>query len=59
MARMAHGSMRAALTYQHPSRDADRHIADWMAKQLALFWPVTPDDDEDDQGGSASLEPTA
>jgi integrase len=59
MARMGHDSMRAALIYQHASRDADRHIAESMGEQLALFWPVTSDDDDDDEGGSASLVPTA
>ncbi len=58
MARMGHDSMRAALIYQHASRDADRHIAESMGEQLALFWPEATDPDEDDDGGAGSLEPT-
>lgn len=59
MARMGHDSMRAALIYQHASRDADRHIAESMGEQLALFWPSASDDDEDGGRGSAPLEPSA
>ena len=35
MARMGHDSMRAALIYQHLTRDADRHIAEAIAAQIA------------------------
>ena len=35
MARMGHDSMRAALIYQHLTRDADRHISDAIAAQIA------------------------
>jgi integrase len=31
MGRMGHDSMRAALIYQHPSIDTDRHVAASMA----------------------------
>jgi integrase len=40
MVRMGHGSMRAALIYQHASRDADRHIAESLGDRLAPLWPV-------------------
>ena len=39
MVRMGHGSMRAALIYQHASRDGDRHIAESMSERLAPLWP--------------------
>jgi len=42
MVRMGHGSMRAALIYQHASRDADRHIADSLGERLAPLWPAAP-----------------
>ncbi len=34
MVRMGHGSVRAALIYQHASRDADRHIDDSLSDSL-------------------------
>lgn len=40
MVRMGHASMRAALIYQHASRDADRHIADSLSERLAPLWSV-------------------
>lgn len=40
MVRMGHGSMRAALIYQHASQDADRHIADSLGERLAPLWPA-------------------
>ena len=40
MVRMGHGSMRAALIYQHASRDADRQIADSLTERLAPLWPA-------------------
>ena len=42
MVRMGHGTMRAALVYQHASRDADRHIADSLGERLAPLWPAAP-----------------
>lgn len=42
MVRMGHGSMRAALIYQHASRDADRHIADSLTERLAALRPSAP-----------------
>ncbi len=42
MVRMGHGTMRAALIYQHASRDADRHIADSLGERLASLWPAAP-----------------
>jgi integrase len=58
MGRMGHDSMRAALIYQHASRDADRHIAASMGEQLALFWPEPTENDEGDDGDPGPLEPT-
>jgi len=40
MVRMGHGTMRAALIYQHASQDADRHIADSLSQRLAPLWPA-------------------
>ena len=34
MARMGHDSERAALIYQHPTREADRRIADAMNAKI-------------------------
>ena len=34
MNRMGHDSMRAALIYQHATRDADSRIADAMDRQI-------------------------
>jgi len=42
MVRMGHGTMRAALIYQHASRDGDRHIGDSLGERLAPLWPVAP-----------------
>jgi hypothetical protein len=42
MVRMGHGSMRAALIYQHASQDADRQIADALSERLAPLWPAAP-----------------
>lgn len=42
MVRMGHGSMRAALIYQHASQDADRHIAESLSERLAPLWPAAP-----------------
>ena len=42
MVRMGHGSMRAAVIYQHASHDADRHIADSLGERLAPLWPSAP-----------------
>ncbi len=53
MARMGHDSMRAALIYQHASREADRSIADHLDAALGAI----DDDDEDDEddGGTAGV----
>ena len=34
MERTGHDSMRAALTYRHATRDADRRIADALNQQM-------------------------
>ncbi|MCY7373908.1 MAG: site-specific integrase, partial [Spirochaetaceae bacterium] len=51
MVRMGHGTMRAALIYQHTGRDADRHIADSLGERLAPLWPAALG--EQTQGGRA------
>jgi integrase len=53
MHRMGHGSMRAALIYQHASTERDRHIADVMealveGTQAGLRLQDTADDEDDD-----------
>jgi integrase len=50
MARMGHDSMRAALIYQHLTRDADRHIADAIAAQIARDTTGSGTEKEDDEG---------
>ena len=58
MGRMGHDSMRAALIYQHASIDADRHIAEALGTQLALFWSDTPEQDDGGDEGSGPTERT-
>jgi integrase len=43
MERMGHASSRAAMIYQHISKDRDRHIADGLSAQI--------EDAREDQGG--------
>jgi integrase len=50
MDRMGHDSMRAALIYQHATKDADRRIADALAKHIDAHA------DAEDQGGKAAPE---
>lgn len=40
MERMGHDSMRAALIYQHATRDADRRIADSLDGQIRGVSPA-------------------
>jgi hypothetical protein len=63
MHRMGHGSMRAALLYQHATTDRDRRIADAMqdmidASRTASDADSTTEDGEDD-GPSGALVPVA
>jgi integrase len=53
MTRMGHDSMRAALIYQHASREADRSIADHLDAALGAI----DDDDEDGDGTAGVLVP--
>jgi hypothetical protein len=53
MDRMGHDSMRAALIYQHATKDADRRIADALAKHLDAHA-----DAEDQGGGKGAPEGT-
>jgi hypothetical protein len=50
MDRMGHDSMRAALIYQHATKDADRRIADALAKHIDAHAAA------EDQGGKAAPE---
>jgi integrase len=52
-ARMGHDSDRAALIYQHATRDADRKIADALDARVQAEQP----DDEDDDGTAGALVP--
>lgn len=46
MIRMGHDSMRAALIYQHATRNADQHIADALARDIeAQMEPADADPD--------------
>ena len=53
MERMGHDTMRAALIYQHTSRDADRRIADAIAQR------ITPAVDSTSDSDAASTDTTA
>ena len=53
MARMGYDSERAALIYQHESRNADQAIADAINRQLR----AEQDDDEGGDGSSGALVP--
>jgi integrase len=54
-ARMGHDSDRAALIYQHATRDADRKIADALDARIEAERP----DDDDDDSGAGALVPVA
>jgi integrase len=54
-ARMGHDSDRAALIYQHATRDADRKIADALDTRIKAERP----NDEDDDGAAGALVPVA
>ena len=54
MARMGHDSMRAALIYQHASREADKSVADYLDAALDA---IDQGDDEDDDGTAGALVP--
>jgi hypothetical protein len=60
---MGHGSMHAALIYQHATTERDRHIADVM-EALVEGTQAGPKasgqaDDEDDDGPAHALVPVA
>jgi hypothetical protein len=64
MHRMGHGSMRAALIYQHATTDRDRRIADAMNALVDALAEDTESsndgpDDEDDDGAAGALVPVA
>jgi hypothetical protein len=45
MQRMGHDSVRAAMIYQHRTREADRRIADAMDNEIRETGQVAPNDD--------------
>jgi hypothetical protein len=49
---MGHDSDRAALIYQHATRDADRKIADALDARVEADRP-----DEDEDGAAGALAP--
>ena len=53
-ARMGHDSDRAALIYQHATRDVDCKIADALDARIKAERPV---DDDDDDGAAGALVP--
>jgi integrase len=52
MHRMGHGSMRAALIYQHASTERDRRIAQEMAAMVERERRTTEGDDEAPEDGA-------
>ncbi|MYW74193.1 tyrosine-type recombinase/integrase [Pseudonocardia sp. SID8383] len=52
MHRMGHGSMRAALIYQHATTDRDRRIAEQMAAMVERERHPQGDQNPDDEGGA-------
>jgi integrase len=58
MARMGHASPRAALIYQHATRDRDRHIADQIDASLSRGRKADPDA-EGHAGGTEADEQEA
>ena len=63
MHRMGHGSMRAALIYQHATTDRDLRIADAMQDMIDVSRTASnadsPTDDGDKDGPSGALVPVA
>ncbi len=54
MARMGHSSMRAALIYQHATRDRDRKIADGLSTQIKSSRQGRPAETESESNGHAA-----
>jgi hypothetical protein len=53
MARIGHGSTRAAIIYQHATSDRDKAIADALGDFASLIWKQDPPKDEaTDEGDS-------
>jgi len=58
MARLGHDNERAALIYQHASKQADRKIAEGLnALVEGVRTPEDRDDPDDDDGMADSLVP--
>ena len=55
MQRMGHDSVRAAMIYQHSTKEADRRIADAMNDMIKEAGKADPDDDD---GTAGVLAPT-
>jgi len=60
MHRMGHGSMRAALIYQHATTERDRAIADALGAvvEARKDSAVKPDEDDDDEEAGALVSVT-
>lgn len=59
---MGHGSMRAALIYQHATTDRDRSIVDGLSELVDLGRTddsVAEDKEEDGDDGAGVLVPVA
>jgi hypothetical protein len=54
MQRMGHDSVRAAMIYQHNTREADRRIADAIDDKIKEAQDADPDDDDGTAEGFAS-----
>ena len=55
MARMGHDDMRAALTYQRATREADRQIADRMSDIVDTRHPDGDESDDGEDGAAGAL----
>ena len=54
MVRMGHSSMRAALIYQHATRERDRKIADGLSEQIKIARHTPAADAGDEANGHAT-----
>jgi hypothetical protein len=56
MHRMGHGSMRAALVYQHATTDRDRAIADALGALVDASKDGAEEDESSDEDGDEGTE---
>ena len=54
MARMGHSTMRAALIYQHATRERDRKIADGLSEQIKMARRSAAGRDDTEPDGHAT-----